>query len=236
MVKMKNQIKCENCNSENDFYNLNCKSCGALLRDKFPNIDLFSTIWFLIETPTKALKRIVYSEHKNYLTFILLLLILKLLFTSFFLQSVFIEPIDYNNYLSLNYGIGFACFIALISVYPLIIKLFLQNNSVLTRYKDNLALLVYSHIPLILFLFLLLPIEFALFGKYWLFSNPSPFMIKEVAAYSFSFMEVLAFIWSLLLFGIAIKIQSNSRIFSIMLTLLYALILFGLFFFIPYFV
>ena len=233
---MKNKIKCENCNSENDFYNLNCKSCSALLRDKFPNIDLFSTIWHLIETPTNALKKIIFAEHKNYLTFLVVLLILKLLFISFFLQSVFIEPIDYQNNLSLNYGIGFASFIIIILFYPLIIKSALINNSVATRYKDNLAVLVYSHIPLIIFLFIMLPIEFALFGKYWLFSNPSPFMIKETAAYAFSFMEVLVFIWSLLLFGMAIKIQSNSKKFAILYTLLYTFILSGFFFFIPYFV
>ncbi|MCF6269753.1 MAG: hypothetical protein L3J41_08590 [Melioribacteraceae bacterium] len=233
---MRNKINCENCNSDNDFYNLNCKSCGALQRDKFPNIDLFSTIWHLIETPTNTLKKIIYAEHKNYLTFLLVLLILKLLFTSFFLQSAFCKPVDYQNYLSVNYGIGFAGFIILILLYPLIIKLILINYSVSTCYKDNLALLVYSQTPLILFLILILPIEFAIFGKYWLFSNPSPFMIKEIAAYAFSFMEMLAFIGSILLFGIALKIQSNSKVFSIIFTLLYLFILFGFFFFIPYFV
>ena len=231
---MKNKIKCENCNSENDFFNLNCKSCGALLRDKFPNIDLFSTIWNLIETPTNALKKIIYSEHKNYLTFIAILLIFKLIFTSFFLKSVFIQPIDYQNSLSINYGIGFVSFLTLISLFPLIIRSALQNNSIATRYKDNLAILVYSQTPMILILIIILPIEIALFGKYWLFSNPSPFMIKETAAYAFSFMEIVAFIWSLILFGMALKIQSNSKIFAILCTLLYTFILLGFFFFIPY--
>ncbi len=233
---MKNKIKCENCNSENDFYSFNCENCGALLRDKYPNIDLFTTIWHLIETPTNALKKVIYAEHKNYLTILAFLLILKLIFTSFFLQSLFIEPIDYKNYLSLNYGIGFICFIALILLVPLIIKSFLKNNSVSTRHKDNIALFVYSQIPLILFLFIILPIEFAIFGKYWLFSNPSPFLIKEAAAYAFSFMEVLAFIWSFLLFGISVKIQSNSKKFAISYTLFYVFILLGFFFFTPYLV
>lgn len=232
---MKNKITCENCNSENDFFNLNCKNCGALLRDKFPNIDLFSTIWHLIETPTNALKKIIFAEHKNYLTFIAILLIFKLIFTSFFLQSIFIDPIDYQNNLSLNYGIGFASFIILISLFPLLIRSVSLNNSIATRYKDNLAILVYSHMPLILFLVIMLPIEFALFGKYWLFSNPSPFMIKETAAYTFSFMEIIVFIWSMILFGMALKIQSNNRIFAILFTLLYTFILLGFFFFIPYF-
>ncbi len=233
---MKNKILCENCNSENDFYNSNCKNCSALLRDKFPNIDLFSTIWHLIETPTNTLKKIIYTERKNFLQFLFVLLVIKLVFTSFFLQSVFCEPVDYNKYLNLNLGIGFAGFIILILFYPLLIKLVLKSNSISTRYKDNLALLVYTQMPLVLSLVILLPVEFALFGKYWIFSNPSPFLIKEIAAYTFSFMEVLVFIWSLLLFGIAIKIQSNSKIFSIIFTLLFTFVLLGLFFYIPYIV
>jgi hypothetical protein len=89
--------------------------------------------------------------------------------------------------------------------------------------------------PMILILIIILPIEIALFGKYWLFSNPSPFMIKETAAYAFSFIEIVAIIWSLLLFGMAIKIQSNSKGFAILFTLLYTFILLAFFLFIPYF-
>jgi ribosomal protein L40E len=93
---MKNKIICENCNSENDFFNLNCNNCGSLLRDKKPNIDLFATVWALIEEPTKSLRKIVFAEHKNYQFFVLLLLLLKLVFTSFFLQSLIISPVDFK--------------------------------------------------------------------------------------------------------------------------------------------
>ena len=231
---MKNKTKCENCNSESDFYKMNCDSCGALLRDKFPNIDLFSTIWLLIESPTNAFKKIIFAEHKNYQIFVLFLIIIKLVFTSFFLQSLFIEPVDYQNYLSSNIGIGFGIFAFLFLLIPLSLKMLLVNASVDTRYKDNLAITIYSHIPLLLFLLIVLPIEFALFGKFWIFSNPSPFMIKETAAYLFSAMEVLAFIWTFILFGISLKVQSNSKSFSFLITILYALLLIGLFFVIPY--
>ncbi len=231
---MKNKIKCENCNSESDFYKMNCGSCGAFLRDKFPNIDLFSTIWLLIETPTNGFKKIIFAEHKNYQLFILILLVTKLVFTSFFVQSLFIEPVNYQSYLSANFGIGFSALTSLILLIPFLLKILLSNNSVITRYKDNLAITIYSHFPLVLFLLVVLPVEIAIFGKFWIFSNPSPFMIKEIAAYLFSFLEMLTFIWTFILFGIAIKIQSNSKIFSVFSTLIYASILIGLFFVIPY--
>jgi len=175
---MKNNTMCENCYSENDYFNLSCSTCGSLLRDKTPNVDLFSTIWQLIESPTKAIKRIVFSEHKNYLTFLLLLLVTKFVFSSFFIQSILIEPVNYQKYLSANFGIGFAIILFLILVFPFIQTKILKSKNVNTRYKDNLAIVVYTQMPVILFLLLILPIEFALFGKFWLFSNPSPFIIK----------------------------------------------------------
>ncbi len=231
---MKNKIKCENCNSESDFYKMNCDSCGALLRDKFPNIDLFSTIWLLIETPTNGFKKIIFAEHKNYQLFLLILLVTKLVFTSFFLQSVFVEPVNCQNYLSVNFGISFSTLALLTLLIPFLLKILLSNNSVITRYKDNLAITIYSHFPLVLFLLVVLPVEIAIFGKFWIFSNPSPFMIKETAAYLFSFLEILTFIWTFILFGISIKIQSNSKSFAFVITLIYASILIALFFLIPY--
>lgn len=231
---MKNNIICENCNSENDYFKFSCSNCGSLLRDKTPNIDLFSTIWQLIETPTKAIKRIIFSEHKNYLIFLLLLLVTKFVFSSFFSQSVLIEPVNYQKYLSANFGIGFAIILFLIIVFPLIQKKILKSRNVNTRYKDNLAILVFTQIPIILFLILILPIEFALFGKFWLFSNPSPFIIKETAAYSFLIMEILVLIWSLILFGIGNYIQSKSKIYSIIVTIIFSIILAITFLFIPF--
>jgi len=232
---MKNKVSCENCNSENDFFKLNCDSCGSLLRDKFPNIDLFSTIWQLIESPTKAIKKIIFSEHKNYQLFILVLVLIKLTFTSFFLQSIFIEPVNYQQYFGLNFGIGLSALFVLFLTIPFIMRLILKSFFIKTRYKDNLAVLIYSQIPIVLFLVIILPLEFALFGKYWLFSNPSPFIIKETAAYVFSCMELLAFIWSFVLFGIAIKIQSNSKPFAIISTSVFVIAIFSILLFIPYF-
>jgi hypothetical protein len=233
---MKNTVVCENCKSENNYFRMNCSNCGSLLRDKVPNIDLFSTIWQLIETPSKAINRIIYAEHKNYLIFLIGFLVLKLVLTSFYVQSVLIEPIDYQNYFGLNFGIGFAIFLVIILLFPLLQKILLDKKLIKTRYKDNLTILVFSQMPVVLFLILILPIEFAVFGKFWLFSNPSPFFIKETAAYVFSIMEILIFIWSAILFGIGNYIQSKNRVYTISITAMFAVILVELFLFIPYLV
>jgi hypothetical protein len=231
---MKNKVSCENCKTENDYYKMNCDNCGSLLRDKFPNIDLFSTIWQLVESPSNAFKKIIYSEHKNYQLFILALVVLKLTFSSFFLQSILIEPVDYQRYFSINLSIGYGAILLLFIFFPLLFKIIFQNNGIQSRYKDNLATLIYSQIPILLFLVIILPIEFALFGKYWLFSNPSPFLINTNVAYIFSFMEFLAFVWSFILVGISLKIHSNSKKFAIISTIVFMITLLSIQLFIPY--
>lgn len=232
---MTNKIKCQNCNSENDFFKINCDSCGAVLRNKVANIDLFSMIWMLIEEPTRGVQRLIYAEKKNYLTLILFLLVTKLVLTSFFLQSLFISQVNYEEYLSLNFGIGFGLFLFLFLLYPLLFKTILKSKSVFTRYKDNLTIIAYSHVPLVLSLIFILPVEFALFGKFWLFSNPSPFIINETVAYIFSAMEILTLLWVFILIGISSYVQSNSRVFSISTSAMYALIFLSIFFIIPFY-
>ncbi len=232
---MKNKVNCINCSAENDYFKMNCEQCGALLRDKYPNIDLFSIIWQLIETPTAAFKKVIYSEHKNYQLFLLILIVIKLTFTSFFLQSIIIEPVDYQKYFGLNFFVGFGGFLLLFILFPLFIKIVLKSNDVKSRYKDNLATLIFSLIPILLFLVLILPIEFALFGKYWLFSNPSPFLINKNVAYIFSFMEFLAFVWSFILLGISFKVHSGSKLFAVISTIIFIVFVVSIQLFIPYF-
>src|SRR3972149_10116139 len=76
---MKNSIACPNCSTENPPYVYICKSCNSFIRDRVYNIDLWNLTGLLIENPKKAFQLIVYSEHKNFIIFILLLVAAKLL-------------------------------------------------------------------------------------------------------------------------------------------------------------
>ncbi|NOX19606.1 MAG: hypothetical protein GXO87_15160, partial [Chlorobi bacterium] len=69
---MKNNVICKNCGAENPFYLLTCKSCNAYIRDKVSNINLWEIIWKLIETPVEAFRQIIYAEHKNFTSTILI--------------------------------------------------------------------------------------------------------------------------------------------------------------------
>ncbi len=211
---MKNIIPCPNCNIENDYYRLNCTKCGALLRNRVVNLDLWSTIWKVIEEPTKAFENIIFAENKNYVFFVALLFSIKLTFNSFFVKSNLGKGIDFQNYLGLDFLIGIITFIVAFLIIALFHKIILKGFGINTRFKDNFSILVYSSVPILITLIIFFPVEYALFGKYWLFFNPSPYMIKPTAAYVFTWMELLMFFWMYLLLIIASFVQNKSKVYS----------------------
>jgi len=228
------KLICNNCNTENDLFQLNCSNCGAVLREKVANIDLFSTLWLLIESPVCGIKKIIYAEHKNYLLPLLLLLAIKLLLISFFLQSVLLMPLNYTERLIQNIVVGLSAVTFSILLFPLFQQIIFKILKINTKYKNNLSLLIYSQFPLLLLLLLVLPVQFALFGKFWFFANPSPFIIKENAAYVLSGMETLFFLWGIILFALSNYIQTGSKIISLLVALVWFFWITGLFFLIPY--
>lgn len=231
---MKNSIYCPNCNSENNFHSFNCSSCGSLLRERVVNIDLWSTIWKIIETPSKAFGKIIHAENKNYTFILALLFSLKLTFNSFFIKSLFGINVDYQNNLGLNLLIGLSSFLFLFIIIALVQKLILKSFGINTRFKDNFAAFVYSSIPILLALFVFFPVEYALFGKYWLFFNPSPYLIKTTAAYVFTGMEFLIYVWMFLLFALLGFVQSKSKIYSLLFSVAVTVIIVIASLFIPY--
>ncbi|VAX22982.1 hypothetical protein MNBD_IGNAVI01-719 [hydrothermal vent metagenome] len=231
---MKNTITCQNCKSENDFYRLNCISCGALLRNRVVNLDLWSTLWQVIETPTQAFKNIVFAENKNYTFFIAILFSIKLTFNSFFVKSNLGKGIDFQNYLGMDLLIGIVTFIVVFLLAAIVQKLTLKRFGVHTRFKDNFAVFIYASVPILISFIIFFPVEYALFGKYWLFFNPSPYMIKPTAAYVFTWMEVLMVVWMYILFILAGFVQSRSKVFAFASATSLILILAAISIFIPY--
>ena len=63
-------IICSVCQIENDKYATICKKCGSFLQNRVPNLDLFETLWKIIENPKEAFRLIMIAEHKNYTLFL----------------------------------------------------------------------------------------------------------------------------------------------------------------------
>lgn len=209
---MKNSVICPNCNSKNPFYNSVCSGCKYYLRDRIVNLDLWTIISLLIESPTKAFRTIIFSEHKNFIFFILFLSTLKLLINSRFIAMT--SKGEFQSSIELHYsylivlGIIIVYFLLFASLYNLFNKL----NEIDLRFKDTFALIIYSQIPLLLGLLILFPLELVIFGDYLFSVNPTPFVIKGNIAYVFLGIEIGIILWSIFLIFKAFATQSQQPV------------------------
>lgn len=223
---MKNNITvCKNCGGENPLYQLICTKCQSYLRERVYNIDLFSTIAQLIENPLGAFKRIIYSEHKNFLVFLFIIISVKFFINIYFMAS-------------LRGGLSFAVkpiaiFVIVLCAGAVLLILFSIIYGVInrvfkidTRFKDNLSIFIYSLLPHFFGAAILFPVELIIFGEYLFDVNPSPFEIKPFFAYTLLAFEGILTLWSVFLSTMASYAQSRKLIYSLIMGLTFHSILF----------
>lgn len=227
---MKTAVKCPGCGYENPLYVVVCQNCSAFLRDKVVNIDLWQTVSFLVENPAKAFRNIIFAEHKNFISFIIILCAVKLLINSRFISVVSIGEFSSTTSLLVSYGIVLISWTIILLLYSLIAKSIINSTGIKNRFKDILTLVVYSHTPFIFGLIFLFPLDLVIYGDYIFSSNPSPFVIKEIAAYILFGVECLLILWSIFLLGVAFYSQIGNVIYSALFSILYFSILSALLF------
>ncbi|MBK7106621.1 MAG: YIP1 family protein [Ignavibacteriae bacterium] len=224
---------CQNCGEKNPLYLNKCTKCHHYFRAAVVNIDLWSTIWRLFETPKDALKNIIYAEHKNFITFLTFFLSIKLLLISAFVQSFVDDSVMNSKSFIYNILIQAVIYTAFFIFFSILLNVGLKKFTK-TKFKNTFAVTIFSFIPTILTLFFLTPIEYGIFGKHWFIFNPSPFLIKEIPAYILTLVELIFIIWSVIIFWKGIKLQSNSNFFSIAMIIFFLIFLISIILKIPY--
>lgn len=221
---MRNSVTCPNCNSENAFYNFTCSGCKFYLRDRIYNLDLWSLSGSLIETPSKAFRTIIFSEHKNFIVFIFIFLCIKYLINARFLSMVTIGYFESTFELFWSYLIVLGSVLLFFLLFCLV---YLQIGKALKfylRFKDTLALIIFSQIPFLFGLFILFPLEQVIFGDYLFSLNPNPFVIKGIIAYVFLTVEIALVFWSMFLIFKAFKAQSRHLSFSLFSSIIFVVL------------
>jgi hypothetical protein len=220
---MKNTIVCPNCSNENPFYKLTCSKCKTHLRDRISNIDFGSIIIQLIESPVRAFENIIRSEHKNFILFIIILSTVKIFINARFLSLLIFKIPALRLNLELELLIVFAAVYILIWILTLIIFYSNKISGLITRVKDDHAILIYSLIPFGFALIVLFPVELIVFGSYLFSNNPSPFIIKPVSAYVMLSFEGLIILWSTFLSISGLYSVSRNMVYSLCLGVSYML-------------
>jgi len=191
------------------------------MRGRVYNIDLWKTIGLLVESPKKAFTEIVYSEHKNFITFIFLLVAAKLLVDIRFVAQLTLGEFKTTTSLIFSYLIVVGVIASFILIYSFVIKFVLQWYKIETRFRDNLSVLIYSLIPHVFGIFFLFLLELVIFGEYLFSVNPNPFVIKGSIAYLFLGAEILIILWSVFLSYSALRVQTSSIYISVLVTLIF---------------
>jgi hypothetical protein len=217
---MKNTITCGNCNTENPFYQLTCKNCSTYLRDRVYNVDLFKILGLLIESPQKAFKLIVFSEHKNFIYLILFFAAIKFYVDANFFSVWTSKLHQVHGNIFLEIIIILLLTILFIFILSAINSFVEKSNGLTNRNKDNFAIVMYSLLPHAFAAVILFPIELILFGEYLFSTNPSPFAIKETIAFAILVIESLVILWSIFLLIIGNFVVTKNIVYSIVAALI----------------
>lgn len=220
---MKNEVICKSCGAANPFHQLVCLNCKTYLRERVYNLDLWKILGNLIESPTNAFSKIIYSEQKNFIIFIIILASLKFYLNTFFFFLANPSNNLIASHFSKNYPIILGVTIIVIFVFSLIVKLTLNIFGNKCRLKDVNSLLIFSLVPNVFALAILFPIEIIFFGGYLFSNNPSPFIIKEITAYIMLSLEILIVLWTIFLSIIAMFTLTRNKFYSISVGLFYIL-------------
>ncbi|MGB5875275.1 MAG: Yip1 family protein [Bacteroidota bacterium] len=226
-------IECTVCGEQNDDLAVTCKSCKGYLQTKVENLDLFSTMWGLLESPKRTFKRIVLSRRKNYVFFLSALVGVWALFTVFWglnLGARFDNTFTLLATGSLA-GLGVGVVGVLIDAVLLsVLVRFLGGKATL---RNLFAVVSYASVPVIFTLIFVYPIKIAIFGQYLFDQNPSPMIINPGLYVALLAFDVAAVIWSISLVVKGVSVgagltQKKSVILGTILLLVVSTAIIGL--------
>ncbi|MFB3056857.1 MAG: YIP1 family protein, partial [Ignavibacteriaceae bacterium] len=169
----------------------------------------------MIESPKKAFELIVFSEHKNFISFLLIFIAIKLLVNTRFISLISLGTYNPTTSLYLSYLMVFGILVVYLILFSFCFTFINKLLHITTRFRDNFAVLTYSLLPNVFGIIFLFIIELVVFGEYLFSINPTPFVIKGITAYLFVAAEVLLIAWSVILTLKAFKVQTDSLLYSI---------------------
>lgn len=205
-------ITCSVCGQQNDNLAVLCASCRSFLQSKVDNLDLFKTVWQLIENPRGAFKRIVLARHKNYAVVLSSLLGISAAFGVCWLMNL---GNQFENLLVLV-GVAVLLGIPLGIVVVLLLSVVIRSGVRLLGGRASLrdcgAVVAYAGVPLVVSLVAVLPLEIAIFGIDFFGTNPPPLIINPLAYLGLLGFDALAAMWSVLLLYKGVSVVSGFRV------------------------
>jgi hypothetical protein len=221
-------ISCPVCGEQNDDLAVVCRSCKSYIQAKVDTLDLFSTVWGLIESPSATFKRIVLSRNKNYVIALSCFFGIALVYAAFWYRSL--GRLFANVLIVLGAGL-FAG--------PLVGIVFTLTSAFLVRglarlfggrstIKNMFSVFSYAMVPVLFSLVLVLPVEVAVFGSFFFDNNPSPLVISPIIYLALLGLDAIAAVWSWILLVLGTKVVHGFTMPRALAVIACATALFGL--------
>lgn len=216
-------IKCSRCNHINPPYTHICTHCKNHLRERIVNVDLWQSVIKILEEPSVVFKNIIYSEHKNFISFIIFFIALKNLIIARYMSVPELGLNNVSTSFLLSFFLSIIVTILIISLTSVIQKVSIDKSMAEPRFIDVFSINTYSYIPYLIGLFFVFPIELVVLGQDIFSNNPYPFDIKPAITYILAGVEVLIILWTSILgyrSSVFLQISKIRSVFFVIISLI----------------
>jgi hypothetical protein len=202
---------CPVCGAENGSLQVTCIRCGAFVQDRIASLNLFDTVWLLIESPSEGMRRILLAEQKNYS--ILLQMLFGIAYVSFCLWYVKIGTMlpDLQLVLAVTLVTGPALGIVAVTLLAAAVKGITGFSSAATSFRNFRAILSFASVPVIISVLFVHPVELGIFGLQLFADDPSPWKLQPVLYGLLLTIDGLLVIWSVVILYIGLRVAMNKR-------------------------
>jgi hypothetical protein len=198
-------ITCQICKTENNHLASVCIKCGGFLQTKVDNINLFETLWKLIEHPSKAFKCIAMSKHKNYIVLLSFLSGINLSFLLLRYWNIYDHIETTKTLFIAGAGGGILVGVVSITIISLLISNLTKFFKVRTLFRNVWSVVSFSFVPLIYSLVFLLPVKLLTFGINYFNSDHSFVSLNQSVHYILLTLDYLMLLWVAALLTVAVK-------------------------------
>lgn len=192
-------IICSVCGQENDDLRTLCSSCRSYIQGRADALNLFETIWGVIESPRETFRRIVLAKHKNYGLLLSSLAGITLVFYFAWYKNVVDRLQSILPVIGAAFLLGPLAGIAFVLGLAYIIRIFSKWLGGTPNLRNLFAAMAYGTVPLAFSLVFLIPIELAVFGSDFFGTNPPPMTIRPLEYTVLLVLKTLSGIWMMFL-------------------------------------
>ncbi len=204
-------LKCEVCGTENDDLALKCSGCRGYLQAKVEVLDLFPTLWGLIERPRPTFQRIVRARRKNFAYGLAALLGIAVVFLVMWARQSGAAFGTLVEVVAVGTAGGIPLGILLVVVLGFAAERVSKALGGRGGVKNFIAVTSFAAAPILYSLVLVLPAELAIFGMYLFDRNPDPMALNPEVYVALLGFDVLSALWAAVLLHIGLAEASGVR-------------------------